>query len=233
MLLRGFDVSALVDPSADPQPLDDTDLSLMRRAGADVVRVPVTWAGLEPQPGRFDAGYVDRVAALVARCAAHGLAVVLDMHFLGWSGSYAGQSGAPAWATVPGIPDAELGLGAFGKYVSPAVNTDLAVFWLTAAWQQQLLQAWRFLAGRLRGDSDVAGYDLYNEPHPSPIPPVIFDKRFLWPFYQRAIDAIGAVDPNHLFIVEGLLLEDFGTTIVPLRAPNLVYSPHLYAGSLV
>src|SRR5262249_3610841 len=38
---------------------------------------------------------------------------------------------------------------------------------------------------------------------------------------------------NHLFIVEGTLFDELPTAVEPLRAPNLVYSTHLYAGSLV
>ncbi len=52
----------------------------------------------------------------------------------------------------------------------------------------------------------MAGYDLYNEPHAIPLPPIRFERDFMWPLYARTIDAIGAVDPNHLFIVEGQLL---------------------------
>src|SRR5207302_7816588 len=81
--------------------------------------------------------------------------------------------------------------------------------------------------------SDLAGYDRYNEAHPFPIPPRLFEQWYMWPLYQRTIAAVGRVDPNHLFIIESTLFGDEPTAIVPLRAPNLVYSPHLYTGALV
>ncbi len=163
----------------------------------------------------------------------HHIYVVIDMHFLDWSSAFGG-SGAPSWAAVPGFPDLHWdALGDWQRHLSPAVNAANTYFWLAPDWQADYLRAWQLLARQFRGDSGVAGYDLYNEPHAIPLPPIRFERDFLWPLYARTIDAIGVVDPNHLFIVEGQLFGDFGTTVVPLQAPNLVYSPHEYTGSLV
>ncbi|MHB1939547.1 MAG: cellulase family glycosylhydrolase, partial [Candidatus Dormibacteria bacterium] len=122
---------------------------------------------------------------------------------------------------------------AWQRHLSPAVNADLAFFWLYPNWQRLYWQAWRVLARPLAGDSAVAGYDLYNEPHPLPVPPGIFGPRILFPFYATGIREIAQVDPNHLFIVEGNLFGDLPTRVDRLRAPDLVYSTHLYAGSLI
>jgi hypothetical protein len=105
LLLRGFNVDALVSfPNKPPAPLDEMDATLMQRAGFDVVRLGIDWAQLEPQRGRFDQAYLDRVAGAVAMLNRHGLYVVLDMHFrLGWSPQF-GYSGAPGWATI-GAPN--------------------------------------------------------------------------------------------------------------------------------
>jgi len=51
--------------------------------------------------------------------------------------------------------------------------------------------------------------------------------------FKDAIEAIGAVDSNHLFIVEGILLLTIDTVVAPLKAPNVVYGAHLYEGSLI
>src|SRR5439155_815817 len=87
---------------------------------------------LEPRRGQFDASYLDRVVAAVSMLNAHGLYVVLDMHFLGWSPEYGG-SGAPAWATVQGIPDPHWGaMPSLTRLLSPAINVSTAYFWLTS-----------------------------------------------------------------------------------------------------
>jgi endoglycosylceramidase len=233
VLLHGFNTSTLLESTVQRSPLDDEDATLMESDGFDVVRLAVSWGRLEPQRGVWDSAYLDAIAAKVQLLNSHHLYVVIDMHFLDWSSSFGG-SGAPSWAAVPGFPTLHWeALGDWQRHLSPAVNAANAYFWLSPDWQADYMQAWQLLARHFRGNSGVAGYDLYNEPHAIPLPPIRFERDFMWPLYARTIDAIGAADPNHLFIVEGQLFGDFGTTVVPLQAPNLVYSPHEYTGSLV
>ncbi len=233
VLLRGFNTSTLLEPTVLRSGLDSVDATMMEQDGFDVVRLAISWGRLEPERGRWDSGYLDAVTRTVELLNSHHIYVVLDMHFLDWSAALGG-SGAPAWAALPGVPNLHLpALGDWQRHLSPAVIAANTYFWLSPDWQADFREAWQRLAQRFRGDSGVAGYDLYNEPHAIPLPPIRFERDFMWPLYAHTIDAIGAVDPNHLFIVEGQLLADFGTTVVPLQAPNLVYSPHEYTGSLV
>ena len=233
VILRGFNVDALLETTVHPSPLDTTDAQLMQAWGFDVVRLPIAWSLLEPHEGVFDSAYLDRIAAAVRLLTAHGLYVVFDMHFLGWSPVYGG-SGAPAWATVSGIPDPVWGpMPSLERFMSPAINVSTAYFWFSSDWQDQYLAAWRFVAQRFRGDSSVAGYDVINEPHAFPLAPIRFDKDQMFPFYARAIESIGSVDPNHLFFIDNDMVGDLPTTIVPLSAPNLVYAPHVYTGALI
>lgn len=233
VLLHGFNTSTLLEPTVLRSPLDEGDATMMERDGFDVVRLAVSWGRLEPTRGQWDSAYLDAIAAKVQLLNSHHIYVVIDMHFLDWSSAFGG-SGAPAWAAVPGFPNLHWApLGDWQRHLSPAVNAANTYFWLSPDWQADYMQTWQVLARRFRGYSGVAGYDLYNEPHAIPLPPIRFERDFMWPLYSRTIDAIGAVDPNHLFIVEGQLFGDFGTTVVPLQAPNLVYSPHEYTGSLV
>jgi endoglycosylceramidase len=233
VLLRGFNTSTLLEPTVLRSRLDQQDATMMESNGFDVVRVAMSWGRLEPQRGQWDLTYLQEIADTVSMLTAHHLWVVLDMHFLDWSSKFGG-SGAPAWASVPLAPDLRLSiLGDWQRHLSPAVNLANSYFWVSPDWQADYMHAWQLVAERFRSDSGVAGYDLYNEPHAIPLPPVRFEKDYMWPLYAHTIDAIGAVDPNHLFIAEGQLLSAFGTAIVPLHAPNLVYSPHEYTGSLV
>jgi aryl-phospho-beta-D-glucosidase BglC (GH1 family) len=233
VLLRGFNTSTLLEQSVLRSPLDDGDATMMERDGFDVVRLAVSWGRLEPQRGRWDVSYLDAIAATVKLLNSHHIYAVLDMHFLDWSAAFGG-SGAPAWAALPLAPNLHLpALGDWQRHLSPAIIGANTYFWLSPDWQSDFMQSWQRLAQRFRGDSGVAGYDLYNEPHAIPLPPIRFERDFMWPLYAHTIDAIGTVDPNHLFIVEAELLASYGTTIVPLQAPNLVYSPHEYTGSLV
>lgn len=234
VLLRGFNDDALLEPdTVGPAPLDARDAELMQHSGFTVVRLPVAWSRLEPERGVLDTAYLLQVVSAVRLIERHGMYVVLDMHFLDWGPQFGG-SGAPRWASLPAVPDAQWWpWESWRRHLSPAVNAAYAYFWLAPDWQRDFEDMWRVIAEQFRDDPGVAGYDLYNEPHPLPIPPRLFETDWMWPLYARTIDDIGAVDANHLFFVEGDLFGDFPTTIVPLHARGVVYSPHIYTGSLV
>jgi hypothetical protein len=234
VLLRGFNVDALVSyPKDPPAPLDESDASRMQQAGFDVVRLGIDWSQLEPVRGRFDRAYLDRVAGTVAMLNRHGLYVVLDMHFrLGWSPRF-GYSGAPAWATI-GAPNWNpLPQYSWSPSLVPAAIASDLYFWLWSDWKTDFYRAWQAVATRFKDTPGVAGYDIFNEAHPLPIPPRIFEKSYLWPMFKDAIEAIGAVDGHHLFFVQGILLLTLNTVVVRLNAPNVVYGAHLYEASLI
>ncbi len=233
VMLRGFNDDALLESTMHPAPLDEADARIMQASGFDVVRLPIAWSLLEPERGHFNENYLDTIASAVSLLNAHGMYVVLDMHFLGWSPAYGG-SGAPAWATVEGLPDPIWGpMPSIGRFLSPAINISTAYFWVTSEWQGEFLKTWRLIAQRFRANSGVAGYDIINEPHSFPLPPLRFDKDQLFPFYSRAIEAIGHIDPNHLFFLDNDMAGDLPTSVVPISAPNLVYAAHIYTGSLI
>src|SRR5436309_10315597 len=65
----------------EPIPVfDDGDAATMARFGLNLLRLPISWSALEPVRCRFDAAYLDRIAAVVALCRAHGIVVLLDFH---------------------------------------------------------------------------------------------------------------------------------------------------------
>jgi len=234
VLLRGYNIDALVAyPDHTPAALEETDAEMMARSGATVVRLGITWSSIEPKRGQFDGAYIDRVAAAVAMLERHHLYVVLDMHFFPNWGPAFGGAGAPRWATLPGIPDVAWPNDMARKNLSPAANAATGYFWLFGDWQNDFLETWKRVAARFRDDPGVAGYDLYNEPRPIPIPPGIFEKQNMWPLMAKTIEKIATVDPNHLFVVEATLFVDQPTAMVRVTAPNLVYEPHIYTGALV
>jgi len=206
---------------------------MMGRSGATVVRLGITWSSIEPTRGHYDSAYIERVASAVQMLERHHIYVVLDMHFFPNWGPAFGGAGAPRWANIPGIPDIKWPNDMARKNLSPAANFATTYFWMSPDWQADYLETWRRVARRFRDDPGVAGYDLYNEPRPVPVPPEVFEKYYMWPLMSRTIEAVGSVDPNHLFIVEATLFIDLPTEIVPVTARNLVYEPHVYTGALV
>ncbi|MBS1905869.1 MAG: cellulase family glycosylhydrolase [Actinobacteria bacterium] len=204
--------------------------------GSSLVRLLVFWKHLEPEPGRYDRAYLDRVAALVDAYAVHGIGVILDLHQDLWV-----DNGPPAWAIhtdglASVVPDAwELG------YLTPGVNRAYDHFWRTNAEHPELMshyeQAVSVLAERFRDHPGVFGYDLFNEPWPGSLPVHRFERDVLTPFYQRLIDRIRREDRDSWILVEPAALgANWGlpTRIGPFRdprpgEPRIVYAPHFYS----
>jgi endoglycosylceramidase len=234
VLLRGFNSTSLLEWPRQPiAPLDADDLELMRRAGFNVLRLPMAWSLLEPERGNIDHRYLDRIAATVRDVNRAGLYVILDLHMtLAW-GPHFGGAGAPRWAAVPMVPHVAAGeAGDWVEAVSPAVLAANTYFWLQPDWQADYALTWRAIAARFRDTSGVVGYDLFNEPNAAPLLPRLFEEQWMWPLEARLIEAIGEVDPNHLFFVEPALAYDLPSRVVAFHTANLVYAPHVYTGSL-
>ncbi len=173
VILRGYNVEALLEyPDHPSGPLDEEDAVLMQSSGMNVVRLPLSWSLIEPTRGQFSADYLDRIVAAVQLLNRHGLYVIPDMHFYpNWGPTYGG-AGAPSWAGFPGVPDIpDVKNGNIRKNFSPGANAASTYFWASHDWQKDFLLSWKAVADRLKGISGVAGYDLYNEPRPGPMPP--------------------------------------------------------------
>lgn len=82
-----------------PFPLVEADAHLGRIAGwgFNTLRLVVTWEAVEHAgPGSHDTAYLDYLAEVAERAAAHGLLVFVDFHQDVWS-RMTGGDGAPGW----------------------------------------------------------------------------------------------------------------------------------------
>ncbi len=119
--------------------------------------------------------------------------------------------------------------------------------WYTATYPEKTWIAdWVMLAKRYAGDPAVIGADLQNEPHGVACWGCGVASRDWAAAAVRAGNAIGAVDPQLLIIVEGVeksangtyaqwggALEDVAAHPITLKVPRqLVYSAHDYPGSI-
>ncbi|MCX7427672.1 MAG: cellulase family glycosylhydrolase [Planctomycetia bacterium] len=52
----------------------------LRAWGFNCVRLGIVWAGVEPEPGRYDEAYLAQVDKAIQWAAQHGIYVILDMH---------------------------------------------------------------------------------------------------------------------------------------------------------
>ena len=85
------------------------------------------------------------------------------------------------------------------------------------------MHLWEALAARYRGNATVAGYNIMNEPADP-------DGDMIKPFYDRVVEAVRHVDPDHIIFLDGNRYStDFSAFENLPVYPNTVYTAHDYA----
>jgi endoglycosylceramidase len=156
-----------------------------------------------------------------------------------------GWDGAPQWATITdGMTTCRVQL----REVSPAVAQAFTNFYADrpgpdgVGIQTHLLHTWATLVREFAADPTIAGYDLLNEPHPGYTPGPAA-ATVLGAFYGKAISAIRTAESSvpggfsHIaFFEPNVTWSGIGTDAVPPPGftldDNIVFAPHLYAGSI-
>ena len=88
-----------------------------------------------------------------------------------------------------------------------------------------LLDAWRDIATRFKGDRRIYGYDFANEPFQTRR-----HKRDYWQVQNACAEAVRAIDPDATLIVESNHMDAPYTFsyLSPLAMDNVVYQVHMY-----
>lgn len=185
------------------------DAAQLRSYGYNVVRLPVSWSLLEPQPGVIDRTYIERIAQIVAWFKQAGIYTVIDLHQDAWSkyvftapgticpsplGAVSGAheaDGAPQWASHYLTPACTI---ADTRELDLAVEEDFTRFWLNlpgpdgVGLQDHFSAVVLALAQRFHDEPAVAGYELFNEPLPGlEVVPELVDLTSSFPFYAKVI----------------------------------------------
>jgi endoglycosylceramidase len=192
----------------------ENDFKNFKAWGFNVVRLLISWQGIEPTKGMYSEAYLEYVDRDIAWARKYGIYVILDMHQNYWNRKWGGN-GVPDWVVA--------------QYNSTDEGRFMAVedFWKDAEQQLSFVKMWQYVAARYANETIIAGYDLLNEPWH------LYDKRTttldqLWPkveaLYRTTMGAIRAADSNHMIFVETAL--PYLTT--PINVPNLVWSIHFY-----
>jgi Endoglucanase len=175
----------------------ENDIRRVVQMGFNVVRVPLNYRLLEDdtQPGVYlDSGWAV-LDQLLAWCLHYKLYVVLDLH------------------SAPG-----------GQSIIFTSDPGPTLLWDSNDLQDRTINLWKSIAARYQNHSEVAGYDLLNEPIP-PTPAALVS------IYQRIAAAIREVDTRHLLFVEGAnFAKDFSMFSEPPDA-NMAYTFHQYTTS--
>jgi endoglycosylceramidase len=164
------------------------DASLMARLGFDVVRLGMTWKGLEPgtapandraictpgapkNPHQYNQGVLDRYLGRLKRTvdvlARFHIFTILDMHQDVYNELFDGE-GAPNWAVcTDGLPNVDPP-GRWSKsYGTAAAGAAFDHFWdnnVVGDLQGQFDLVWGKVARYFAHDPWVIGFDPFNEP---------------------------------------------------------------------
>ena len=226
-LLRGINYSGLEFGNfiGRPNGPEETDFDQMASWGVEVIRLPIAWHYLEPQPGFYDPTHLaSQVDPILAWAGARNIAVVLDMHQWLWSPCFGGN-GAPRWSCENGgyPPGVQGAFEAQSDFWNGAIGPD------GVALTEHLLQAWVMVAARYAGDPRVVALDLFNEP--IDIADLQgFETNLLYPFYRQAVSRIRATGNDAMLILEPPVTRNLGIVAQPEPVGDLdiLYGPHLY-----
>ena len=118
--------------------ITEDDFFQIKAFGYNVVRLPIDHTVIEDpgRPGKLDDDGIRYVDRAIQWAAGHGLYVILDMH------------GAPGNQSRD----------------APSGRVDHNRLWTDAAAQDRLVSLWAELAARYAGKTNVAAYDILNEP---------------------------------------------------------------------
>ena len=160
----------------------------MARLGFDVVRLGMTWKGLEPgtappndpaictpgaphDPGQFNQAVLDRYLGNLTRTVdilgRFHIYTLLDMHQDVYNEMFDGE-GAPDWAVcTDGAPNAEAPGRWSQNYGTAAAGAAYRHFWtndVRGDLQGEYDRVWAAVTSHFHGNPWVVGYDPFNEP---------------------------------------------------------------------
>lgn len=188
--------------------ITEEDFRTVKELGLNVVRVPFTYMNvyhhlsdkgelLHPDEFTLREDPFERLDFALEMCKKYGLYLILDMH-----GAVGSQNGS--------------------DHSGDTSRTNLyAGTELGEAYREKTAELWALVAEHFAGESNVAGYDLLNEPTRA-------SGATQWDYYDVLYKAVREVDPDHMIFIEATWEpnnlpspEDYGWE-------NVVYEYHHY-----
>ena len=188
--------------------ITEDDFKTVKELGLNVVRVPFTYMNvyhhlsdegelLHPDEFTLREDPFERLDFALEMCKKYGLYLILDMH-----GAVGSQNGS--------------------DHSGDTSRTNLyAGTELGEAYREKTAELWALVAEHFAGESNVAGYDLLNEPTRA-------SGATQWDYYDVLYKAVREADPDHMIFIEATWEpnnlpspEDYGWE-------NVVYEYHHY-----
>lgn len=214
LLFRGYNakVTTLFDvtfsdgrvPEETFPELTEAEAARIEQLGWNVIRLPVSWSGLEPHPQQYAQAFLSKLDVVLAMAKEHHFYVLVDMHQDAYSKEI-GEDGEPLWAIVP--PPTTLLQGPYSddrRFSGQVLQAGYSFFANANATDGRALQdayaaAVQQIVRHVLGNPRVLGYEAFNEP-------VLLRNDELHAFHEKLADAVHAVDAD-----APLLFEPVGT----------------------
>ena len=186
----------------------EDDARFLADLGVNVIRLPMNYRHFEDDMNPFE--YLEegfhKLFRFLDLCKAHNIYVILDMHSCqGWQSS--------DWHCDN--------------------SSGRSLLWSDKLYQNRFVALWEEIARRCRGRSEIAAYDVMNEP-------VVNSKRGLTPYAyeprwaplnqlnRRVTEAIRKIDDRHIIALEGEFYTNYFSELDAPFTDNLIYSGHRY-----
>lgn len=183
-ILRGVNLKCDGTPMEKLAWLDEAFFLRSKALGFRLLRLGLSWAQYEPEPGEYDEAVLQEVDRIFRLAEQTGMYIFFDMHQDLYSSFEDGTgNGAPAWACLAdGVPRGKtMAVWAEGYFWDRAVHNCFTNFWNNAVvpatgrgLQDHYAELWQMLARRYGDSPALFGFDLMNEPHPGKLGGRIF-----------------------------------------------------------
>lgn len=198
--------------------------------GIDVMRVPFTWAALEPTQGQDDAQWLARYDAIIDAAWARGIWSVIDFHQDVYSENLCGD-GFPGWTLAnPPAPHHDCPQWSF-EYFNADVQAAFDAFWAPSSpVMTAYVAAWDRMIARYKDKPGVLGFEPINEPGWGTADPNTFSATTLSAFYAQIVPHMRGLAPSSLVFIDPVGLDGISQTTSLVRPPGdgVVFAPHFY-----
>ncbi len=236
MLLRGLNarVEGLFDVTFDDgraaleeiPPFVAADCAVIADLGLNLLRLPVNWSAIEPEPGAYNDAYALRIMDVITACHEAGVYTFVDIHQDAYS-KHIGEDGAPLWAIVP--PPDELLEGPLEDLSDRRASAQVlrsfrSFFDNEEGLQDAFADMATWLIEEIGETPGLVGLEIFNEP-------VVFDDDKLDAFHVLVGEAVRAVNPDLPLGFEPDAIRNFADsdpTAHPRPFDNAIYAPHHY-----
>lgn len=161
--------------------ITDSLLSSLKKKGINIIRLGVTWAGIEPEEGKYNLQYIDGVRKALLQCEKHEIYAFLDWHqdLFSYFCMTPGD-GAPKWACTHTKKSTDpLVIWAEGYFFRTDIQRSFDDFWNNKplhgkGLRDRYCDMLTFTANELKDCKALMGYDVFNEPYPGTLGGKVF-----------------------------------------------------------